>query len=668
MRRTSHVAAAALPILLLYGAALLPLAVAAEARKTGETKAHKGQTSPGRLVGVVTDTAGAPLEASLVSATGPGGVSVAVCDSDGRFEIRGLSPGTYLLRAHLSGFSAGGRHVAEVRAGLPSIHAVTLQRARSGGPGFLAAGFGTLAGPVPFDWPAFYTQPDTAPADAAVTDDSFGTTSHDADEGNVTPHDDSEKAWRLRRARRSVLKDSGLDGERGDSGDGRGPYAGLGPLMAIDRSTFGDATGAFPVSGQLHLLMRARIQSSSELLSTDVLPGQFAYVSLGGVERQNRLGLRGGVRTGDARSWVLAGTYVAEMTDAHTVAVGLSYSRQNLEAASTPLALATSSLAGVEEAASPGTSREAGSLSVNGRWDASPQVALDYGANVARYGYLPDEALLSPSAVLTVAPMQRTRVRVAVAQHMLAPGAEEFLPPSEGVWLPPERTFALLAPGDPLSAERSRYVEFSAEHDVSRASTIGIRRFYQRVDDQMVTMFGVRPQFPVSSSDHYYLTSASGVNTDGWGVVLSLNLGERVRSSIDYSLANAEWAPWSASGLSPQTVGVFRVGTERIHDVTTSVEAEIPETATEVFVLYRISSAFAVRDDETESLTPGLDGRFALRVKQSLPFSPIDGSDWQVLVDVRSLFREQALGASVYDELLVASPPKQVVGGLVVSF
>lgn len=668
MRRISHVAAAALPIILLYGWALLPLAAAAEAKKPGKTHHQKGQTGPGSLLGVVTDTAGVPLEETLVSATGPAGVSVAVCDSDGRFEFRSLRPGTYLLRAHLSGFAAGRRHVVEVRSGLSSVHAVALQPARSDVPGYLAAGFEFIGVPSLFAQPSSFAQPDNALSSGAVeTDDGgVGTATDGFDGGEVAPHDDSEKAWRLRRARRSVLKESMIDGDAGDS-EGGGPSSGFIPVMAVDRSTLYEAPGVLPVSGQLHLLMRARIQSSSDLMSTDVLPGQIAYVSLGGVERQNRWGLRGAVRTGDAGSWVLAGTYVAEMSNGHRVTLGLSHSRQNLEAASTPLAL-TPSLAGVADGASPRTSRDASSLDVRGEWDASPRVAVDYGANIARYGYLPEKALVSPSAALTIAPMRRTRVRVTVAQHMLAPGAEEFLPPAEGVWLPPERTFALLAPADPLSAERSRHIEVSAEHDVGRGTTIGVRRFHQEIDSQMIAMFGVRPQLPVSSSDHYYLASADAVSTDGWGVMFGLALGGRVRGAVDYSLTNTEWAPWSASGLSPQTVGAFRAGTERIHDVTTSVEAEIAETSTEVLVLYRLNTAFAVKDDETEALVPGLDGRFALRVKQALPFSPIGGSDWQVLVDVRSLFREQAPGGSIYDELLVASPPKQIVGGLVVSF
>jgi len=657
MKRLSHVAAAALPIFLLYGWALLPLAAA---QQPGKTHHQKGQTGLGSLVGVVTDTAGAPLKETLVSASGPAGVSVAVCDSDGRFEFRGLSPGTYLLRAHLSGFAAGRRHVVEIRSGLSSVHAVALQPAPSEVPAYLAAGFGLIGGP------SLFAQPDDAPSlDAVETGDAgVGRATGGFDGGEVAPHDDSEKAWRMRRARRSVLKESMIAGDAGDSG-GRGASAI--PVIAADRTTFlHDTPGLLPVTGQLQLLMRARIQSTSDLVSTDVLPGQIAYASLGGVEQQDRWGLRGAVRTGDAGSWVLAGSYVADVSDVHRVSLGLSYSRQNLEAATTPLAL-TPSLVGVVDGELPSTTRDALSLDVQGQWDALPLVNVDYGANIARYSYLSEAALVSPNAALTVAPMRRTRVRVAVAQHMLAPGAEEFLPPAEGVWLPPERTFAVLGPAD-LRAERSRHIEISAEHDIGRGTTIGVRRFHQEIDGQMVTMFGARPHLPVSSSDHYYVASADAVSTDGWGVMLGLALGERLRGAVDYSLASAEWAPWSTSGLSPRTVRVLRVGTERIHDVTTSVEAEIPETATEVFVLYRLSNAFAVKDGETQSLASGLDGRFALRVKQALPFSPIDGSDWQVLVDVRSLFREQAPGASIYDELLVASPPKQVVGGLVVSF
>ena len=55
-------------------------------------------------------------------------------------------------------------------------------------------------------------------------------------------------------------------------------------------------------------------------------------------------------------------------------------------------------------------------------------------------------------------------------------------------------------------------------------------------------------------------------------------------------------------------------------------------------------------------------------MKQTLPFALFGDSDWEVLVDVRNLLREQTAGASVYDDLLVVNPPRQFVGGLVVHF
>ena len=104
---------------------------------------------------------------------------------------------------------------------------------------------------------------------------------------------------------------------------------------------------------------------------------------------------------------------------------------------------------------------------------------------------------------------------------------------------------------------------------------------------------------------------------------------------------------------------------ERFHDVLGALQADIPETATRVFVRVRVSTAFVRADSEDPT---GADTRFDIQVNQALPFSPIEGSRWEVLVSVRSLFFEPHAAASMFDELLVARPPRQVVSGLVVHF
>ena len=114
--------------------------------------------------------------------------------------------------------------------------------------------------------------------------------------------------------------------------------------------------------------------------------------------------------------------------------------------------------------------------------------------------------------------------------------------------------------------------------------------------------------------------------------------------------------------LAPSTLGLER---EHIHDVATSIETEVPETATRVVVLYRVSNAFA---RASATATPALDARFDVQVRQSLPFMDFSNAKWEMLVAVRNFFRETASDQSIYDELLVVRPPKRIVGGLTLKF
>ena len=85
-----------------------------------------------------------------------------------------------------------------------------------------------------------------------------------------------------------------------------------------------------------------------------------------------------------------------------------------------------------------------------------------------------------------------------------------------------------------------------------------------------------------------------------------------------------------------------------------------------MFVLYKINSAYT-RSNVAET-DPGLDGRWDVQVIQELPFMNFTSAQWEMLVGVRNLFRESFTETSVYDELLVARPPKRLVGGITVKF
>jgi hypothetical protein len=289
---------------------------------------------------------------------------------------------------------------------------------------------------------------------------------------------------------------------------------------------------------------------------------------------------------------------------------------------------------------------------------------VDYGARYARYGYIhEDRGLLSPRFGLSLKPASGTRISALVTQRMVVPGAEEFLPRAiTGPALPPERTFAPFE-GHELRVERARGLELLLEHQFEDAYVVGIRRIYQNVDDQLVTMFRVAPAGSPESVGHYYVGSAGSFDASGWGFRLSSPPAHRVRASVDYSVIRAQWTSRNDT-LGEFVPAAVRAETEDIHDITTSLASDIPETATRVFLLYRVNNAFTRSDDFSR---PGADARFEVQVNQALPFG-VAGTKWEVLVGIRNLFRDSTEPASIYDELLVVRPPKRVIGGFLVKF
>jgi hypothetical protein len=103
-----------------------------------------------------------------------------------------------------------------------------------------------------------------------------------------------------------------------------------------------------------------------------------------------------------------------------------------------------------------------------------------------------------------------------------------------------------------------------------------------------------------------------------------------------------------------------------VHDVTATVESIVTPTATRLFVLYKLNAAFDVA--RTLGAVTGTNARFDVQVNQSLPFLNFSSAQWEMLVAVSNLFKEDWAETSVYDELFVVRPPTRVLGGVTVRF
>lgn len=643
MARLGRVLSAA--VIVGAGAALLPASVLAQASARQGARQPEAQVSrvarlsAGTITGIVLDERGGPVPGARVTATGVT-MALAFTDKAGRFQTETLPAGEYVIRAHRSGFIASKREVVRVGGSTATAPKLEMRRLET------ATGTsGSEDAPLPsrpiiaagFNLPAAETS-----KEASTRDDAKG--SH--------PH--SETDWRLRHIKRSILKDqsnaivlAGNDVDFADESVFGRAIGGAANVAGFATSLFTD----YPLTGEVNFLTTSAV-GRNQLFGGEGLPRGIAYLSLGAPTPAGDWTVRAAMSEGDLASWIVAGSFVSKAGPSHSYTVGLSYSTQDYNGGN-PIALA----------AMRDGSRNAAEIYGFDRWSVTPWFELDYGTRFARYDYIDEGGLLSPRLGFTIEPVKGTRMSALVTQRMIVPGAEEFLPRAiTGPALPPERTFAPFD-GQHMRVERARGLELALEHQFEDAYVISVRRFEQRVDDQLVTMFRLAPEGSPESIGHYYVGNVGSFNASGWGIRVSSPPSARISGAVDYRVARANWTSIDST-LSAMAPAVVRPESEDIHDITTSVTTDIPETATRFYLIYRVNTAFIRSSDLTR---PGMDVRFDMQVNQALPFG-VAGTKWEVLVGLRNLFRDPNDPASVYDELLVVRPPKRVIGGFLVKF
>ena len=579
--------------------------------------------------GLVQDDGGQPLAGAIVSALGSTS-AFAVSDRAGRFTFRDLPAGPYLVRAHLQEYVPSRGRIVQVTPDGRNTSTIELTRRAepSSTPPVVAAG--------------------VAPVEPVERSD--GDHAHD------------EVAWRLRHARRSVLKDADqaiADLGRHESFFG-GPIGGLshavGSSARLASSLFDDLS----MSGQFHLLTTTSFDRPQDLFSMNVdLPKSVAFVSLEAPGAQGDWTMRGTVTQGDLASWILAGSYTRHTPSVHAYEAGVSYGMQRY------LGGNGDALAAIRDG-----SRVVGSMYAFDSWQIARPLRVSYGAKYSRYDYLSDPGLWSPRASIAVQPLRRDSLtlRASMSRRQVAPGAEEFLPSSIGLWLPPERTFAPVAHGM-FHPERHDQVEVGVERTWPGDVVVGVRVFDQRVENQLVTVFGVGlADIPSASGiGHYEVGSAGAYGARGWGVTVSRSVSDRLRATVDYAQADAVWDRRSPDfdALAALERSVLRTE-DRVHDLTASVESVVAPTSTRVFVIYKLNAALAAADAIPALATART--RFDVQVNQALPFLDFTNAQWEMLVAVSNLFKEELGETTIYDEALVVRPPKRVLGGVTVKF
>ena len=621
---------ASVVLVLLYAAVCSTPAAAQVSRKTFPAAARLADSASAtvsqELTGIVVDTDGQPLKGAVVSALGSSS-AYALSDRDGRFVLRNLSSGPYMVRAHLHGYAPARGRVVQVSSGARGLLSITLQKrvaAPDDPPQVLAAGVG------PVDPRA---QPDAEEPDR---------------------HDHAEVAWRLRHSRRSVLKEASHQVDADDqSPQPESVLAGLGWAMEGSARLASVLLPDLDLNGQFNLLTSTSFDRPQDLFSSDgQMPRGAAFLSLVAPGEGGEWRMRGTITQGDLSSWIVSGSFRRKTEAAHAYEAGVSYAMQRYFGGNAEALVALRD-----------GSRNVGELYAYDDWTVSPRLQVSYGARYADYDYLDDERLFSPRAGIVVQPLASDatfRLRANASRTESAPGAVEFLPPAVGVWLPPERTFSSLGNGR-FVPQRVDHVEAGVEQDVGTV-IISARAFKQQTTDQVVSVFGTQLA-SASRTGHYHVGSAGDFAAIGWGVAAESALGAHTRASVDYQQASSTWGRGLGSYAVPMPDEIFRRA-DLVHSLSASVESLVAPTETRLLVIYRLNTARSILDED--SMAGG--SRFEVQINQALPFLGFTSAKWEALVAVRNTFYGVGGATSIYDEILVVRPPTRVLGGVSVKF
>lgn len=595
------------------------------ARSPRQVMIH-ASVAPGVVSGVVRDDQGQLVAGVAVTAIGTTQAQSRT-DSTGSFNLA-LVPGDYVLRATRDGYVSPYKEWVRVGASARLQRNITITKQPETERRVLSAGL-----------------------TPSLTGERVSSPSLTRTKGS-----DSVQAWYLRHLPRTILRDGTPPGD-----SNRADFKYLPSFLDWVVAESAQAATSFfadtPFTGQINVLTTSAVSSSQGWLP-DRLPRGVAYLAVGapvGVHGDWRL--RGAMSTGGLASWVALGEYEARDVKAHAFKVAMSYGAQR----------ATDNL-GMALLTSTDRGRTVASVMGRDRWRVQPGLEVDYGIHLERYDYVKGHDFASPRVGVRVAVASRTFLTGLLSSAVVAPGADEFLPPpSSGPWLPPERTFATLVRGAQFTPERVHRYEAGVEREfgvIGRTQTIGVRWFHESSRDQMATMFGLAQGGTVG---HYYVATPGDVSLEGWALRMSGQVASRVRMSVDYSVSNARWE------FGPEAVAVAQVmpsavrpERERLHDVTSTLEASIPESDTNLSVAYRLNSAFS--RPGVDGIAPLFDGRFDVQLRQALPFQPIDGGRIELLVSVSNLFRDPRNVGSFFDELLTVQTPRRVLGGVQVRF
>ncbi len=443
-----------------------------------ETDAPKAV--PTALAGLVSDELGQPLGGATVSVFGKSlsrGALTAVTDERGRFELAGIPPGMYRLRAYLAGFlpSAFARIVIEEGAGRVGTILMSLSR--------LEAGLSEEA----------YVE-ETGEARTAA-----------------------ELRWVVQHADRNILKDTSE------------------AVSVAELHSWDENSGYEPAFADFNLSGEFGIRAATYEEGLEEFPG--AGAGLDARLAYARLFIPG---NGDAHwlvsaqllesalsSWAGRAEYVSSGLGSHRLATGVTYGSflyGDLGEFRPPESVLEKGLRGERSAEWFGSVYTSDTFLLGG-------TTVEAGLAFQYFDYLDRESYVSPRLEVShpLGSGERTVLRGVVDHHVEAPGGEDIGLLSHVAY---SSVYGPSPARRSLNAETTTRLDLGLEHQLSPQTRLAVRMFQENATDQLVRAF--YEDRIGGGAGHFVVANRGDFQTRGVGVALAQTIGP-LAGSVGYT-------------------------------------------------------------------------------------------------------------------------------------
>ncbi|MGH9319773.1 MAG: TonB-dependent receptor [Vicinamibacteria bacterium] len=561
------------------------------------------------LKGLVSDELGQPLVGATVSVFGKNlsrGALTAVTDEMGRFEVAGIPPGMYRLRAYLSGFLPSAFARVVIEDGMERVSSILMSLSRLEPLEHYGEETGEARTFSELRWIIQHGD-----RNILKGEEERAVAVADAYEWEENPGFDPEFALSGEFGIRAATYDEGLE-------EFPGAGAGLDARLAYARLFI-------PTNGDAHWLVSAQLLESA------------------------------------LSSWAGRAEYVSSDLGGHRLSTGVTYGNflyGDLEEFRPP-----------EAVLGPGPADNLSALWFGSVYSSDTflmgPATVEAGIAFQYFDYLDRAAYASPKLEVSypLGSGERTLLRGIIDHRLQAPGGEDLGLLSQVAY---SHIYGPTPARRALRAESTARFGVGLEHQLSNRTRVALRVFQENASDQLVKAF-LEDEIG-GGAGHFVVANQGDFRTRGLGVALFQALGP-MEGSVGYTFGKSEGPAAAALSVPLGEGGEVPSTDPKIHDLTTTVATSIDRTQTRLQAAYRLIYHPGLSPTrEGFSNTANVDSRFSIQLFQLLPFVGWNGTQWELMVAVRNLFYDDIANASILDEISVVEAPRRVLGGVTVRF